>query len=155
MSIPFQIGTIYIIYVNGICKTPLPLSSDLSVLLVTYTNYAKRPFSKYDSVVILSLCSGSACNLRDDEDDYDEEYMTSSQQQPGGRTSRSPGKQNLSVAQMVENNITAIKMKKLRAQMVNNQQAAATGASTSKSNTVNNPIFYLIFTASKSACCVP
>merc|ERR1712136_484560 len=81
--------------------------------------------------------SGSACNLRDDDDDYDEEYITSTSQhhqQPGGRTSRSPGKQNLSVAQMVENNITAIKMKKLRAQMVNSQQAAA-GASTSKSNT--------------------
>jgi len=74
--------------------------------------------------------SGSACNLRDDDDEYDEEYLSSG---TAGRTSRSPGKQNLSVAQMVENNITAIKMKKLRAQMVNNNNAAA--ATTSKSST--------------------
>ena len=66
--------------------------------------------------------SGSACNLREEDDEYDEEYITSG---TTGRLSRSPGKQSLSVAQMVENNITAIKMKKLRAQMVNNTASSS------------------------------
>nr|CAB3267913.1 AN1-type zinc finger protein 4 [Phallusia mammillata] len=56
--------------------------------------------------------SGSACNLREDEDDTEEESSLAMQ-------SQSPGQQPLSVAQMVENNITASKMKQLRSHLQN------------------------------------
>ena len=58
-------------------------------------------------------CSGSACNLGEGEEEEDDETMGM------GGVRKSSSSQPLSVAQMVENNITAAKMKELRSQMQN------------------------------------